>query len=787
MLNSNMRGSRQVAGHGHSGQNDMLPDTPWYGGPGRGQTFEDDDDGIDPMALLFYVLKHRWLIAIVVAVGLVAGIIVTWMQTPQYKATTQIEIQVASAKALQDLEVISESTDYRVYLTAREKLKSRSLAQRVVFELGLADDIGFLFPAPQFALSNLFARAFGYESGESLNDYEPAEREQVATDRVREHLSVDLIKNTSLLAITFSAQDPQLASRVANEVAASYIDQGVDQTSETSGLVRQFIQEQVVLVKDRLQVSEQALVDYAKAEGITVTGSEMSLIASNIEDINKALSTAIQERLDYGRHVQQIEAGRGPSLPQVLESLGIQNLRQQVAERSAEYQRKLALLKPSFPEMRQLQAQINELANQVNEAVEVITNSIRLKHDEAIAKEADLENKLSELEGKQATFQDKNIQYTILKREVDSNRSQYDTLIGKLNEVGVGSALKRENTAIVDAAVPPRVPYSPRLKINLAIALMLALAIAGAVVYLLELLNNTFSNPDQIETELKLSVLGILPNVEDETMAEQLSNQQSALAEAYRSLRTSLQFTGTGGHPRSLLVTSSEPSEGKSTTSFKLAQDFGMLGIRVLIIDADLRKPNQHTHFGTDNTIGLSNLLTNTLRKQDLQKVFRPTRFANVTFLSAGTVPPNPPDLLSSPKMAMLLQACTKRYDIVILDSPPVMGLSDSPILARIVEGTLLVVSANQVNRKSTQATLKRLNTVGAHIFGATLSKFSVNKFEYAYAYRYMSEGYYTLNDESKKSGHQGAHHVNRDNPVEKIRAHMRRVGDHLRNRINGA
>ncbi len=784
MLNRNTPHDRQVSGHGAPGHGDVTPYAPWYGGPGYGQIFEEDDDGIDPLALLFYVLKHRWLIAILVGVGLVAGVIFTWMQTPLYKATTQLEIQVPSAKVFRDLEVISESTDFRVYLTAREKLKSRSLAQRVVFELGLADNIRFLFPAPQFALSNLFARAFGYQSGESLSDYEPAEREQMAIDRVRGNLTVDLIKNTSLLAITYSDQDPRMASRVANEIAASYIDQGVDQTSETSDLARQFIQEQVVQVKEKLQASEQALVDYAKAEGITVTGSEMSLIASNIEEINKALSAAIQERLDHARLVQQIEAGRGASLPQVLESSGIEKLKQRVAELSAEYQQKRSLMKPDFPEMRQLQAQIRELNKQINDAIEVVTSSIRLKHDEAIAKEADLEAKLDELEGEQATFQDKNIQYTILKREVDSNRSQYDTLIGKLNEVGVGSALKRENTAIVDAAIPPGAPYSPSLKRNLALSLVLSLVIAGAVIYLLELLNNTFSNPDQIETELKLPVLGIVPMVEDENMAEQLSNQQSALAEAYRSLRTSLQFTGTDGHPRSLLVTSSEPAEGKSTTAFKLAQDFGTLNLRVLIIDADLRKPNLHIRFGTDNVIGLSNLLTNTVRRDDLQKIFRPTRFANVTFLSAGTIPPNPPDLLSSPKMAMLLQACTERYDIVILDSPPVMGLSDSPILARIVEGSLLVVSANQVSRKSSQSALKRLKTVGGHVFGASLTKFSVNKFEYAYAYRYMSEGYYTLNDES---GHQGAHHVRRDHPVEAIRAHMRRAGDLVRNRLNRA
>lgn len=774
--------------HHPNARGEMAHYAPWYGGPGYGQPYEEDEGGIDPLALLLYVVKHRWLIAIILAVGLVAGAVVTWMQTPRYKATTQMEISAPSAKVFQDLEVISDYDDFRLYYTALQKLQSRSLAQRVVFELGLADNSQFLLPAPQFSITNLFARAFGYEATRSLDEFSPEQRERMAIERIQDNLSASLIKNTSLLAITYSDQDPRLASEIANEVAASFIDQRIDQTSETSDLARQFVQEQVVQVKDKLQASEKALVDYAKSEGITVTGSEMSLIASNIEEINSALSSAIQERLDYSRLVQQIEAGRGASLPQVLDSTGIQDLKQRVAELRATYQQRRAILKPEFPEMVALSREISGLEDEIGQAVEVVTSSITLKRDEAIAKEADLQAKLKELEQEQALFQDKNIQYTILKREVDSNRAQYETLIGKLNEVGVGSELKRENATIVDAAVLPHMPYSPRMKINLAIALAMSMALAAALVYLLELLNNTFSNPDQIETELKLPVLGILPLVDDAKLSEQMSDQKSSLSEAYRSLRTSLQFTGTDGNPRSLLVTSSEPSEGKSTTAYKLAQDFGSLGLRVLIVDADLRKPSLHVQFGTDNAIGLSNLLTNTARREDLQKIFRPTRFANVTFLSAGTIPPNPPDLLSSPKMAMLLQACTDQFDIVILDSPPVMGLSDSPILARIVEGTLLVVTANQVTRKSAQAALKRLKTVGGQVFGATLSKFAANKFEYAYAYRYMSEGYYTLKDESAEAagGVQVNHNVDGGNPVEKARAGLRRAGDVLRSRLNG-
>ncbi|MEX3011464.1 GumC family protein [Hoeflea sp. TYP-13] len=774
---------------GRYGSTELAAYAPWHPGLGYGREMEEEESGISPLALFLYLLKYRWLIAILLAVGLVAGIIMTWMQTPKYRSTAQLEVMAPSAKVFQDLEVISESSDFRMFLTAREKLRSRSIAQRVVFELDLADDANFLIPAPHFAPSNLFARAFGYDLSGDIGEFSAEEREQMAINRVRNNLSVELIKNTSLLAITFEDQNPQLASSIANQVAASFINQRIDQTSETSDLARQFVQEQVIQVKRKLQTSEQALVDYAKKVGITVTGSENSLIASNIEEINNALSKAIQERLDYGRLVGQIEIGRGASIPQVLESDGIQHLKQMVAELSAEYQQKLSTFKPDFPDMKQLQAQIRELKKQIDEATLVVTSSIRQKYDEVIAKEEDLRAKLSELEAEQATFQDKNIQYTILKREVDSNRLQYENLIGKLNEVGVGSELKRQNIAIVDAAVTPRSPFSPRLTVNVAAALLLCMVLAAAIIYILELLNNTFSNPDQIEDDLNLPVLGILPKVEEAKISEQLSDQASAMSEAYRSLRTSLQFTGTGGSPQTLLVTSSEPSEGKSTTSFKLAQDFGSLGMRVLLIDADLRKPALHRLFATDNTIGLSNLLTNTLNRDDTKRIFRQTRFTNVTLLTAGTIPPNPADLLSSPKMAMILQACADRYDIVIIDSPPVMGLSDAPILSRLVEGVLLIVAANQVTRKSAAAAVKRIKTVGGHMFGATLSKFAASSFEYAYSYRYMNDRYYTLSDEndssSDKSGARRGEFA--DDPLEKARGRMRRAGDFFRRRLSGA
>lgn len=725
---------------------------PHYGHPyGYGYT-EEREDGFNPLHLLIYIVQYRWLIAFLLAMGLVAGAVITFMQTPQYQATAQLEISSPSARVFQDLEVVSEAGDVRAFNTARERLRSRSLAQRVVYQLGLSERADFLFPPPDFSVFNIVNRAFGLSTSPNISEVEPEDRERIAVQRVLDGLTVNLVPNTSLLSITFADQNREYAREIANQLAQSYIDQRIDNTGETSDLARQFIQEQVIQVRNQLQESELALVSYAREEGISMTGSERSLISSNIEQINNSLSKAIEDRLNYQLTVQQIEAGRSSSLQEVLSSEGLQRLKEDIARLQAEYQQKLATFRPGYPEMQQLQAQINEMNRQYEDGITVIAEGISMRLEEAIAREADLRQKLAELEQEQMAFQDKNIQFTILQRDVDSNRSQYDSLIAKLNEVGVGSELRSPTATLVDHAVTPRFPFSPRLSLNLAIALALAMMISAAIIYILELLNNTFVNPDQLEKGLGLPVMGVVPLIEGKELEADLADPKSGISEAYRSLRTSLQFSGSEGMPKTLMVTSAEPSEGKSTTVYKLAQDFAALGQRVLVIDADLRKPNLHRLFKLSNTLGLSNILTNSLNREDLPSTFRRVdENSMVWVMTSGTIPPNPADLLSSAKMASVLNLMTSRFDLVIIDAPPVIGLSDAPLLGRLTQASLLVVSSNQVSRNSAKNALKRLRASGSHVVGATLSKFSVGKFDYNYAYKYMNYNYYAYGAETPR------------------------------------
>jgi capsular exopolysaccharide synthesis family protein len=394
-----------------------------------------------------------------------------------------------------------------------------------------------------------------------------------------------------------------------------------------------------------------------------------------------------------------------------------------------------------------------------------------------------LKTKLSELESEYSAFQDKSVQYTILKREVDSNRKQYDSLIDMLNEVGVGSEIQTKRGSIIGFAALPGTPYSPRLSRNLAMSLAMAMALAGAIIYIFELFNNTFRSPDQVESEINAPLLGIIPYVTEKNLNEQLGNPQSTISEAFRSLRTALQFTGTEGVPRVMAITSAEPSEGKSTVTRKLAEEFGALGKSVLIIDGDMRRPNLHRMLGVSAGLGLSNLLTNMIY-DDEDVVFgggiiQKSSWDNVSFITAGTLPPNPVNLLSSEKMGRIIHACSDKYDLVLIDAPPIIGIADALLLSRLADSTLLVVSAGQVSRKVAQAATRRLIIAGGNLIGTVLTMFDESKADYGSSYRYLSHNYYNYGDRADLNGREAIEHesdaVANTGPSRALRARLHR------------
>lgn len=704
--------------------------------------------GFSPAELLYAVLRHRKLILTVLLSSLVAALIYTALQPSIYQGLSRMEVMPETVKAVQDYQMVRESNQDRAVMTAREWLISGDVAKRVGADLNLSQNDAFMGQIVGRPANGVFGRFFRTDTSSRVARLSLPKRQELVVARLRSMLTIRPIPGTNILEIQFRDQTPALAASIADQYIRSYIAQRMDQTATASSGARDLIQEQVGEVKLKLEKAEEKLINYARDNNLRLDENNNSLLQTDITATNNSLHEVEKHRIEQQHYIVVINQGNAAALPQVLENKGIQALRDRMSDLRAQYQSNLALMKPAMPEMRQLQARIQETQQEMQKALQIATDTIKLTFSETLAREKALRTRLDELEAQRTNLMSNSINYTILKRDADSLRGQYQNLLNKLNEVGVTADMRMPVASVVERALPPGSPVSPKLWINLAVAAVIALMLATAIVYVIELLSNSFSQPDQVEATLQIPVLGIIPAVEPTQLREVVADAKSSISEAYRSLRTAIQFSGPEGAPTVLSVTSTEPSEGKTTTSWRLAHEFAGLGLRVLVIDADMRKPSMHRYFGTGHAAGLSNLLTTNGLTDELGRVVHKTSEPNLFFISSGPMPPNPADLLSSARMGLIVDTCRNAFDITIIDCPPVIGLADAPLLGRISDATLLVVSSRNVSRKAAANAAKRLKSTGSVLIGAVLNKFSVDRFDYNYEYRYVYyNSYYNYGD----------------------------------------
>lgn len=705
--------------------------------------------GFSPAELLYAVLRHRKLILTFLLSSLVAALIYTALQPSVYQGLSRMEVTPETVKAVQDFQMVRESNQDRAVMTAREWLISGDVAKRVGADLNLSQNEAFMGQIVGRPANGIFGRFFRSDTSARIAKIPLVQRQAMVVSQLRRMLTIRPVAGTNILEIQFRDQTPSLAASIADQYIRSYIAQRMDQTAIASSNARDLIQEQVGEVKAKLEKAEEKLINYARDNNLRLDENNNSLLQTDITATNNALHDVQKTRIEQQHYIVVINQGNAASLPQVLENKGIQTLRDRMSDLRAQYQSNLALMKPAMPEMRQLQARIQETQQELQRALQIATDTIKLTFTETLAREKALKGRLDELETQRTNLMSNSVTYTILKRDADSLRSQYQNLLNKLNEVGVTADMRMPVAAVVERALPPGSPVSPRLWFNLAVAAVIALMLATATVYVIELLSNSFSQPDQVEATLHAPLLGVIPAIDPAQLREAASDVKSSLSEAYRSLRTSIQFSGPEGAPTVLSVTSTEPSEGKTTTSWRLAHEFAGLGLRVLVIDADMRKPSMHRYFGTGHAAGLSNLLTTSGLTEELGRVVHKTSEPNLFFISSGPMPPNPADLLSSARMGLIIDTCRDAFDITIIDCPPVIGLADAPLLGRITDATLLVVSSRNVSRKAAANAARRLRSTGSVLVGAVLNKFSVDRFDYNYEYRYVYyNSYYNYGDQ---------------------------------------
>jgi capsular exopolysaccharide synthesis family protein len=331
---------------------------------------------------------------------------------------------------------------------------------------------------------------------------------------------------------------------------------------------------------------------------------------------------------------------------------------------------------------------------------------------------------------------------------VDTNRQLYDALLQRYKEIGVAGGIGVNNISVVDSPDVPTEPSRPSLLLNLLIALVGGLVIAAGIAFALEQVDEAIADPSEIPQTLDLALLGITPRVTSGDVHEELRDRKSPISESMLSIQTSLEFSTEHGLPRSLMVTSTRPAEGKSTTSFALAQSLARTDQRVILIDGDMRSPSLHRMLGVPNTAGLSNYLAG---DDDLDKLIHLGDPRSPTWMTAGPVPPNAAELLTGNRLAQLLEALAANFDMVVIDAPPVMGLADAPLLASRVEGAIYVIESHATRLSMARIALARLRSAQVHLIGCVLTKFEAKRAHYGYGYDY-GYGYGNRELEPKES-----------------------------------
>jgi capsular exopolysaccharide synthesis family protein len=702
-----------------------------------------DQPTVDLAAYWRIALKYRLLILGCFIAALVVGATVTLLMTPIYTAQATLQIDREAARVFNAEEAPQENMllGEEFFQTQYGLLLSRSLAERVIESLGLAS-------------SNEVLQSLGVEPPEAGGTAaeQAARRRAAALKELQENVSVSPVRGSRLVAVGYDNPNPVVAARIANGFAENFIQSNLDRKYESSAYARQFLEERIAQTKDRLESAERQLVAYAANQQIinvgepsegAADGSSQSLASNNLVAINAALAKARADRVAAEERWRSARASNLMTLPEVLQNPSIQRLTEQRAVLDAEYQQKLSVYQPDYPEMVRLRAQIDEADGQIRTIATNIRSSIQQQYEIAANEERSLQAQVQGLTGAVLDLRDRSIQYNILQRELDTTRTLYEGLLQRYKEVGVTAGITTNNVSIIDEATPPRNPSKPNMLLNMALAAMLGLGLGVVAALVMEALDETLATPDDVEKKLGLPVLGVVPLLDKgQTTADALADIRSGFSEAYYSLRTALQFSTPEGAPSSLLVSSARPSEGKSTTAYAVALNLARIGKRVLLVDGDLRNPSMHRVVGVENERGMSNLLSGSA---DLASVMQRTQHDNLFFIPCGPLPPNPAELWGGDRLVQFLAEGRNEFDHVVLDGPPVLGFADSPLLAAAVSGVIFVLESRGTRRGQARGALRRLQVGRAHLLGAVLTKFSTKTtsyggYDYAYDYHYGAD-----------------------------------------------
>ena len=695
-------------------------------GPVRGQGLhlEDRDEagGLDLQTLIRILNENRKLIVAAAIAGLIGGLIITLMTPKMYRADVTLEVNPPKVEILnqKDGGDAPEASSWDFISTQVGLLRSRALAERVAQDLNLASDPSIVGTGGT-----------------------PATRLRAAAGMVAGGLTAEMPEDGQLIRYNYVSTNPELAAKVANGIADGFISSSLQRRFDASNYARTFLLQQINKTRGELEKSERQLVAYAQSQGIINTGSgeagstttdASSLQGGSLIALNGALAEATAKRvMAEGAYRQANLAGGSMEVSQ-----STSTLRSAKAALEADYQDKLTLLKPDHPDMVALRSRIGEINRQIGTEQSRVagskSTSLLAEYRAAAAAEGSLRSQVNQLRGSVLDLRGRSIQYNILQRDVDTNRGLYDALLQRYKQVGVAAGVGTSPVSVVDRAQVPGGPYKPNLSFNLMVGFLIGLVSGLAIALAMEFIHDTIKTRDDVRSKLKLACLGVIPKRAGGGMiVEELKDVSSIATEAYSAVLAALRFSTEQGAPKALLMTSTMASEGKSSSALALAQNYARRGERVLLIDADLRRP---VFKAQSNRHGLTKLLTN---DESIRVHVLDTQYDRLHLLPCGPTPPNPADLLSTPRFEAILREASQQFDRIIVDGPPVLGLADATLLATVVGSVALVVESGKTRTRAAREALDRLRLGGGHVLGAILTK-STDEVS-AYGYREYQYG----------------------------------------------
>ncbi|MGI8898184.1 MAG: GumC family protein [Pyrinomonadaceae bacterium] len=774
------------------------------GAPPHSYNYGVDPNAETEVHLLDYwraVRKRLWLVISIVVLLTMLSVLYVVRKPDIYQAEARVQVDLENNSALVGRPyVIGPANDPTYFNTQLQILTSPGLLRRVVKTLDLEHNPDFFKGSSTQKRSTwqtvLRMTGFGGEQKDDPNTRPQNElplRTTIAPASSREDLVeakqlsryVDSIllalkvvpvketrgyyKETRLIDVNFTHTDPQFAAKVVNAIAETYVFSNLEKKTETNTSTGDFLQKRVAELQQQIRTDEERLVNYAKNNQILSLDASQNTVVERLAGLNRQLLEAENERKSAEA---AYNAARAPGAAAALVDADEKRIADTESNLAGLRQKRAQLLVDATeeaPEVKEVTQQIQELENQVKDlrsrkSTTLLTN-LETRYRQTLAREESLKKAFDKQRSETLTQNEAAINYRIIQQEIETNKSLLTNLLQSSKENDVVMAGKPNNISIIDYAIAPDSPIGPNRMRIVFIALFLSAGLGIGLALFLEYLDDTVHSTDEVERLLHLPALAVIPSLGSGTRRrlrggpgalqkhnghpasnpELLMNVdgRSPLAESYRHLRTSVLLSTAGRAPRSLLVTSSLPGEGKTTTAVNTAISLAQTGASVVIIDADMRRPRLHSIFDLSDRAGLSSILSSDLSEAGILELLWKDEATGLHLLTSGPIPPNPAELLGSDQMRRLVATLQSNFNHLVVDSPPVSSFTDGVLISSMVDGVLLVVHGGKTSRHIVRRSRQLLQDVGAKIFGVVLNNINLQSHDYYYYQRYYSQRYY--------------------------------------------